>query len=64
MLHIKDVILQNGSFLFSLDLPPSGTSIYAMIGPFGGGKSTALAVIEGFQPLSAGQIIWQGRDIS
>ena len=64
MLHIKDVTLQNGSFLLSLDLPPLGTGIYAMIGPSGGGKSTALAAIAGFQPLSAGQILWQGRDIS
>ena len=64
MLHIKDVILQNGSFLLSLDLPALGTGIYAMIGPSGGGKSTALSAIAGFQPLSAGQILWQGRDIS
>ena len=53
-----------GLFLLSLDLPPLGTSIYAMIGPSGGGKSTTLAAIAGFQPLSAGQILWQGRDIS
>ena len=35
-----------------------------MIGPSGGGKSTALVAIAGFQPLSSGQILWQGRDIS
>ena len=64
MLHIKDVILQNGSFLLSLDLPPLGTGIYAMIGPSGGGKSTALAAIAGFQPLCAGQILWKDKDIS
>ena len=64
MLHIKDVTVQNGSFLLSLDLPPLENGIYAMIGPSGGGKSTALAAIAGFQPLNAGQILWQGEVIS
>ena len=64
MLHIKDVTLENGSLLLSLDLPPLATGIYAMIGPSGGGKSTALAAIAGFQPLNMGKVLWQGRDIS
>lgn len=64
MLHIKDVTVQNGSFSLSLDLPPMSSGIYAMIGPSGGGKSTALASIAGFQSLRSGAIFWQGRDIS
>ena len=63
-MHIKDVTLQNGSSLLSLDLPLLENSIYAMIGPSGGGKSTALAARAVFQPLNAGQIVWQGGDIS
>ena len=64
MLQIKDVVLKNGSFSLSLDLPPLETGIYAMIGPSGGGKSTALAAIAGFQTLNVGKVLWQGRDIS
>ncbi|MCC6305338.1 MAG: ATP-binding cassette domain-containing protein [Rhodobacteraceae bacterium] len=34
------------------------------MGPSGGGKSTLLAAIAGFQPLAAGRILWGGRDLA
>lgn len=44
-----------------LDLEPGARA--AVIGPSGAGKSTLLGAIAGFQPLAAGRVLWQGRDL-
>lgn len=42
---------------------PKGAKV-AVLGPSGAGKSTLLSAIAGFQPLSAGRILWDGADIT
>ena len=64
MLHIKGVTFQNASFFTLSGFAPLRTGNNAMIGPSGGGKSTALAAKASFQPLSSDQILRQGGDIS
>lgn len=39
-------------------------SIVALIGPNGAGKTTLFSCIAGFQPLNAGRVIFQGKDIT
>ena len=42
---------------------PAGQCV-ALIGPNGAGKSTCFACLAGQQAPSAGQVFWQGRDVS
>ena len=42
---------------------PAG-SLVAVIGPSGGGKSTLLSAIAGFEPVAAGSIMLAGQDIT
>lgn len=42
----------------SLEIP-TGARV-AVLGPSGAGKSTLLSAIAGFQPLSAGRVLWKG----
>ncbi|WP_423598423.1 ABC transporter ATP-binding protein [Roseateles sp. MS654] len=46
----------------SLTLPLGG--IACLLGPSGCGKSTALRAIAGFEPLSSGRIVLDGRELS
>ena len=41
---------------------PAGTRT-ALVGPSGAGKSTLLELVEGFYPISGGQIRWAGTDV-
>jgi len=42
---------------------PKGAKV-AVLGPSGAGKSTLLSAIAGFQPLSTGRILWDGKAIT
>jgi len=63
MLTLDDVTVSKGTFQLraNLQVPPGLT---AVIGPSGGGKSTLLATIAGFEPAVAGRVIWDGDDLS
>jgi thiamine transport system ATP-binding protein len=64
MLTLDDITLRQGTFELHADLTlPRGT-IAALIGPSGGGKSTALSAIAGFFAPASGRIIADGRDIT
>ena len=63
MLTFDDVTLARGDFRLEADLsiPPGLT---AVIGPSGGGKSTLLSAIAGFEAAVRGHILWQGADLT
>lgn len=58
---VADLQVSRGGFTLSLPLaaPPGG--VLALLGPNGAGKSTALQALAGLLPLSAGEILLDGR---
>ncbi len=64
MLELKDVKLVLGDFRLSANLAIDGPGVTAVIGPSGGGKSTLLSLIAGFQLPDEGRIFWDGSDIT
>ncbi|MFD1796524.1 ATP-binding cassette domain-containing protein [Paracoccus aurantiacus] len=53
-----------GSFRLSADFEIAAGARIAVIGPSGSGKSTLLGMVAGFVPLSAGRVLWAGKDLS
>lgn len=64
MLRLENVTVDNGGFLLRADLAVEPGQRVAVIGPSGAGKSTLVEAIAGFLPVTAGRILWQGRDIT
>lgn len=64
MLRLEDIGLTQGTFAFraTFDLPRGRRA--AVIGPSGGGKSTLLSVIAGFDAPAHGRVVWDGQDIT
>ncbi|NDW54237.1 ATP-binding cassette domain-containing protein [Aliiroseovarius sp. PrR006] len=61
MLTVDQLRIEMGDFSLAGDLTiPQGARV-AVLGPSGAGKSTLLAAIAGFQPLDAGQILWDAQ---
>lgn len=46
----------------SLDVAPG--EVVALLGPSGSGKSSLLRAVAGLEPLSAGSVAWDGRDLA
>jgi branched-chain amino acid transport system ATP-binding protein len=65
-LELRDVSAAYGSItvLRGVDLQVPFGSLVALLGPNGGGKSTALRVIAGMLPVSGGDVFVAGRRIS
>ncbi|WP_386679635.1 ATP-binding cassette domain-containing protein [Loktanella sp. R86503] len=63
MLTLDDVTVAKGTFRLQANIavPPGMT---AVIGPSGGGKSTLLSAIAGFEPAVSGRIKWGDVDLS
>ena len=64
MLICENLLVQRDNFALRASLEVPRGKICAVIGPSGSGKSTLVEAIGGFLPLSAGQIIIDGQDIS
>ena len=63
MLNLDQATITIGDFRLTADLSfPTGLT--AIVGPSGGGKSTLLAALAGFQDLTAGRVLWQTADIT
>ncbi len=62
MLRLEGVEFARGGFRLAADISvPRG--ITAVIGPSGGGKSTLLSLIAGFEVPDRGRVMWDGRDL-
>ncbi len=63
MLTLEGLHIALGAFQLRANFTvPVGTT--AIIGASGGGKSTLLAAIAGFQSVAAGRVVWQGQDLT
>lgn len=63
MLTLDGLTLARDGFRLTADLQ-AGPGITAVIGPSGGGKSTLLALIAGFETPDRGRILWDGQDLT
>ena len=66
MLEIRDVTVQYGQLpaVSGIDLDVPDGAVLALLGPSGCGKSTLLRAIAGLEPVSSGQIRWDGTDLA
>ncbi len=64
MLRVEDALIVQDDFQLRADFMLEAARNYAVIGPSGAGKSTLLAALCGFVPLTAGKVLWEGRDIT
>ncbi len=64
MLELVGVKIRAGDFALSAAFALHGGARVAIIGPSGAGKSTLLDVIAGFRAPEAGQVRWQGQDLT
>jgi thiamine transport system ATP-binding protein len=64
MLTLERAVITQEEFVLNANLSIAPQTKYAVIGPSGAGKSTLLGALCGFVPLTRGQIIWQGKDIT
>ncbi|WP_273508268.1 ATP-binding cassette domain-containing protein [Planktotalea frisia] len=64
MLELKDLELRVGTFALRASCDVDPASRIAVIGPSGSGKSTLLMALAGFLKPFAGNMIWQGVDIT
>lgn len=63
MLTLEHVRLTQDGFTLDADLAIEAPGIVAVIGPSGGGKSTFLSIIAGFDLPDEGRVLWQGSDL-
>lgn len=64
MLVLEGLRVTQDGFTLEADFACGTFERMAVVGPSGSGKSTLLGAIAGFVPLSAGRVVWEGRDIS
>ena len=66
MLELRHIVKKYDEkvILNDISLTVEDGEIISILGPSGGGKTTLLNVILGITPLSGGQIIYNGEDLS
>ena len=64
MLKLEGIRLRQGEFTLTADLQVEPGQIVAVMGPSGGGKSTLINAVAGFLRPEAGQILWNGTDLT
>ncbi|MEM9764863.1 MAG: ATP-binding cassette domain-containing protein, partial [Pseudomonadota bacterium] len=64
MLTLEDIHLLLDGFTLTASFDIAEADRVAVIGPSGGGKSTLLSLIAGFERPDRGRVLWQSRDIT
>ncbi len=64
MLTLEDIALTREGFDLTANLDVSEGKRVAVIGSSGGGKSTLLSVIAGFETPDSGRVLWRGKDLT
>ena len=64
MLTLDAILLERDGFVLTADCSIDAPGNVAVIGPSGGGKSTLLSLVAGFELPDAGRILWNGRDLA
>ena len=63
MLKFEAVTLRRTGFALQANCAVAGPGIVSVIGPSGGGKSTLLSLIAGFDLPDEGRLLWDDRDL-
>lgn len=63
MLRLEAIRLRRGDFVLEADCEIGARGTVAVIGPSGGGKSTLLSLVAGFEVPDEGRVLWQGADL-
>ena len=64
MLTLDDLRLTRDGFTLTASFEVPERARVAVIGPSGGGKSTLLSLIAGFETPDTGRVLWQGSDLT
>ena len=64
MLTLEGVRFGRDGFTLTADCAIKGPGVSAVIGPSGGGKSTLLSLVAGFETPDSGRILWNGTDLA
>ncbi len=64
MLELEHLNVRYPDWQGSFDLNVPTGSLVAIIGPSGGGKTTMLHAIAGFEPVTSGRVLFAGRDLA
>lgn len=64
MLKLDGLEIVKGNFHLAGHFAVNQAQVVAVLGPSGGGKSTLLEAIAGFEAVHAGQIIWSEQDLT
>jgi ABC-type sugar transport system ATPase subunit len=64
--RLEGVVKRHGTFtaLHGLDLEIRPGEFFALLGPSGSGKTTTLRVLAGLEPVDAGRVLIDGRDVT
>ena len=63
MLTLENIRFERDGFALTADCAIDAPGLVAVIGPSGGGKSTILSLIAGFDLPDMGRVLWEGRDL-
>jgi len=64
VVHYRDDDGSVATAVDGLSLDVSRGEVVALLGPSGSGKSTLLRAVAGLEPLSAGEVSWDGQDLA
>jgi ABC-type sugar transport system ATPase subunit len=64
--RMEGIVKQHGTFtaLHGVDLEIRAGEFFALLGPSGSGKTTTLRILAGLEPVNAGRVLMDGKDIT